>query len=438
MTRSITIEWMPREYQREAWQAVLDGVPRIVLAHHRRAGKDDLTLAATRYRAFSKRADYWYLLPEQKQARKAIWDATNPHTGKRRLEEALPAVLRRRTQDQEMRAELMNGSAFQVLGSDRYDSLVGSPPFGIAFSEYQISDPASWGYLSPILLENGGWAIFNGTSRGLNHFKDLIDYARNEDGWYVSVLSAADTGVFTDEQLKSQEREYQALHGKDYGTALFRQEYLMDFTSAVIGSIFGREMNESDKAGRITNVPVNPDELVHTAWDLGYDDETAIWAFQYDGMSVRVVGYLSGRQEGAKFYVDELRKLYGQSLGTAILPHDGGSGSAQTGGSYKSMLSRLGVSSIVLKNEGAANYIVGSQRGRSLIKRAWFDREATKTGVKALQSFRQAYDMESKTLKPGYVHDWASHPGTAWFHMARGIERVRSAGAQEARFSEVV
>jgi hypothetical protein len=33
---------------------------------------------------------YWHMLPEASQARKAIWDAVNPHTGKRRIDEAFP------------------------------------------------------------------------------------------------------------------------------------------------------------------------------------------------------------------------------------------------------------------------------------------------------------------------------------------------------------
>lgn len=61
---------------------------------------------------------YWHLLPEAAQARKAVWDAVNPHTGMRRIDEAFPREIRKRTRDHEMFIELVNGATWQVVGSD--------------------------------------------------------------------------------------------------------------------------------------------------------------------------------------------------------------------------------------------------------------------------------------------------------------------------------
>ena len=47
-------------------------------------------------------ATYWHALPEYAQARKAIWNAINPHTGRRRIDEAFPHELRASVNDQEM------------------------------------------------------------------------------------------------------------------------------------------------------------------------------------------------------------------------------------------------------------------------------------------------------------------------------------------------
>ena len=63
------------------------------------------------------------MLPEYGQARKAIWDAVNPHTGKRRIDEAFPPEIRKATRNQEMQIVFKNGSSWQVVGSDRYDAL---------------------------------------------------------------------------------------------------------------------------------------------------------------------------------------------------------------------------------------------------------------------------------------------------------------------------
>jgi phage terminase large subunit len=59
-------------------------------------------------------ASYWHCLPEYAQARKALWTAVNPHTGKRRIDEAFPHDLRDSTNDNEMFIRFKNGSTWQV------------------------------------------------------------------------------------------------------------------------------------------------------------------------------------------------------------------------------------------------------------------------------------------------------------------------------------
>jgi phage terminase large subunit len=71
------------------------------------------------------------MLPEYSQGRKAIWAAVNPHTGKRRIDEAFPKALRDTTNENEMFILFKSGATWQVVGSDRYDSTVGSPPAGV-------------------------------------------------------------------------------------------------------------------------------------------------------------------------------------------------------------------------------------------------------------------------------------------------------------------
>jgi phage terminase large subunit len=115
---------------------------------HRRSGKDDVCLHWAAVAAHQRVATY----PEYAQGRKAIWTAVNPQTGKRRIDEAFPHELRSNTNDQEMFVRFNNGSTWQVVGSDRFDSAVGSPPAGITFSEWALSNSAAWAYLAPILV----------------------------------------------------------------------------------------------------------------------------------------------------------------------------------------------------------------------------------------------------------------------------------------------
>ena len=119
------LKWTPREYQKPAWNYLQNGGRRAFLLWHRRAGKDDLSLRFTCEALQRRPGSYWHLLPIQEQARRAIWRAVDPHKGKRRIDIAFPPVLREKTLDQEMLIQFKNGSTWQVLGSDNFNSLVG-------------------------------------------------------------------------------------------------------------------------------------------------------------------------------------------------------------------------------------------------------------------------------------------------------------------------
>lgn len=188
-------------------------------------------------------ATYWHMLPEASQARKAIWDAINPHTGKKRIDEAFPLAIRETTREQEMMIRFVNGSTWQVVGSDNYDSLVGSPPAGVVFSEWAIAKPDAWAYLRPILAENGGWALFIYTPRGANHGKTTYEFALTEPGWFAQLLTAEETGVFSDETLEAERRELVSQYGPSRGEALYKQEYFCSWSPAFTGKTVYPEFN---------------------------------------------------------------------------------------------------------------------------------------------------------------------------------------------------
>lgn len=174
--------WQPRNYQRPAWDYLESGGLHAELTWHRRSGKDEICMHRTACAAFERKANYWHMLPEYGQARKAIWDAVNPHTGIRRIDEAFPQELRKATRNHEMSIEFLNGSTWQLVGSDNYNSLVGSTPAGIVYSEWALSDPQVRAYLRPIIAENKGWQIFITTPRGRNHAYTTLQAAKRRQG----------------------------------------------------------------------------------------------------------------------------------------------------------------------------------------------------------------------------------------------------------------
>ena len=165
MTTEITIpnQWNPRPHQIPFFQSMDSGKKRACLVWHRRAGKDSSVLNFTSKEMFKRVGNYWHLFPRQRQARKAIWNGIDGQ-GRKILSQVFPKEIVKRMDSTEMMIEVANGSTWQLCGLDKYDSLVGSNPVGVVFSEWSLCDPNAWNYVRPMLAENGGWAIFIYTS----------------------------------------------------------------------------------------------------------------------------------------------------------------------------------------------------------------------------------------------------------------------------------
>lgn len=416
---SLPNEWHPRPYQLRLWEYLRSGGKRAVLRWHRRSGKDDVLLHRTAVAAHQRKGNYWYLLPEYAQARKSMWDAINPHTGKKRIDEAFPVELRKTTRDQEMQIVFHCGSTFQLVGSDNYNSLVGSPPIGLVFSEYALSNPSSWAYLMPILEENGGWVAFNSTPRGKNHFKALCDFASKEPGWFYEHLPADKTGVFSAEQLASILRQYQSNHGDDFGKALFEQEYFVSFDAAIPGSIWGDCIRRAEREDRIGDVPHDPLFPVHTAWDLGRTDDTAIWFFQLIAGEIHVIDYHASSLKEIEFYAELLREKQkgGYEYGTHWIPHDARPRRLGMGG--KSILQQF-IDQKVGRFVIAPNLDVqeGIQAARATFPRVHFDETKCEDGLEHLKSYHREWDDEKRMFLDKPVHDASSHAADAFRYLS--------------------
>ena len=139
MSAQTTIERRVRWYQRPLHEYLANGGKRAIEIAHRRWGKDEIALGVTCQLAHERVGSYWHALPEYAQARKALWTAVNPHTGKRRIDEAFPPAVRETMNEQEMFIRLKNGSTWQLVGSDRYNALVGAGVAGVVFSEWALA-----------------------------------------------------------------------------------------------------------------------------------------------------------------------------------------------------------------------------------------------------------------------------------------------------------
>lgn len=370
------------------------------------------------------------MLPEYNQCRKAIWGAINPHTGKKRIDEAFPIAIRKKTLEQEMKIEFLNNSTWQLMGSDNVDSLVGSPPIGLTYSEYGISNPSSWGYLRPILLENDGWVAFNTTPRGKNHAYRLSLIAERSDEWFYEKLTVDETNVFTAKQLQNELEELVAEHGEEYGKALWLQEYFCSFEAAVPGSVWGDAITKLEDEGRLTLVPHTEGYPVHSGWDLGKDDDTAIWFYQVIGGELKVIDYYAKNFKDPDHFAEYLRdhgKENGWRMGIHWLPHDA---KHDRQGMYgRTILTQF--MEFALQIELEDKYDIGEfrivpsiskqngiQTGRQMFKIAYFDKKNCELGVDHLKAYHRKYDKDINKFSDEPVHDGASHASDAWRSVA--------------------
>ena len=417
-------EWRPRPYQRPLWDFLERGGKRAVAVWHRRAGKDDVFLHRAAVAAHERKGTYWHMLPAANQARRALWEAINPHTGRRRIDDAFPQSVRETTRENEMLVRFLNGSTWQVVGSDNFNSLVGAPPVGIVFSEWPLADPRAWAFLRPILAENGGWAAFGYTPRGANHGKTTLETARTEKAWFAQVLTVADTGVFDEVTLARERRELIKDFGQDQGENLFQQEYYCSFDAAILGAYYMREMAWLEREKRIGRVPWDPAIQVHTAWDLGIGDSTVIWFAQFVGREVRLIDYVESSGVGLSWYANELRNRP-YAYGEHILPHDAEAKELGTGQSRRETLRTLGV--VNVRIIAAQRIEDGIQAARNFLPRCWIDAEKCERGVSALKQYRREFDERHKSFHDRPLHDWTSHAADALRYLALGQPKDRNA-----------
>lgn len=213
-------KYEPRDYQIPIWEAFDEGYRRLVYVAHRRAGKDKTCWNLMIRAAVQRVGTYFYILPTYSQAKKVVWDSIDKD-GLKMLDH-IPKRLVEKPNETEMQIELKNGSIIQLVGADNVDRIVGTNPVGVVFSEYALIKPEVWDLIRPILAENGGWAIFNFTPRGMNHAFTLIQQAKaNPETWWLGIYPVSETKAIPQADLDNEKKEMPQV--------LFEQEYECKF-----------------------------------------------------------------------------------------------------------------------------------------------------------------------------------------------------------------
>ena len=211
----------------------------------------------------------------------------------------------------------------------------------------------------------------------------------------------------------------------------YASEFECDPYAAILGAYYGHEMGKAEREGRISVTAdiVERNLPVHTAWDLGMGDSTAIWFWQAAGTEIRVIDYYESHGKALDHYVSVLG-IRGYPYGRDFVPHDAKVKELSTGKTRVETLAELGRKPTLIAQHKIED---GINAVRKLLPRCWFDAKKCETGIEALRQYRADYDEKQKVFKTKPRHDWTSHPADAFRYMAMAYPTVRQAEPEEKK-----
>jgi phage terminase large subunit len=344
---------------------------------------------------------YAYVGPLLGQAKETSWDY---------LKRFSQPIFSKPPNESELYVELVNGARIRIHGADNVDRLRGAYLDGVVLDEYADMNPSLWGsVVRPMLADRGGSAIFIGTPKGRNSFWQIVQQAKNDSvNWFHAILPASETGI-----LPAAEPEAAI---RDMTPEQYDQEFQCSFDSAIVGAFYGKMIAEAERQGRIGTVAYDPMLPVHTAWDLGIGDSTAIWFAQFVGAEIRVIDFYENNAQPLAHYADVLAGK-GYEYGLDYMPHDAKVRELGTGKTRVETLGELGRKPTLIANHKVED---GINAVRLALPRCWFDGSKCAVGIEALRQYRSDYDEKKRAFADRPRHDWTSHAADGFRYLAMG------------------
>ena len=416
MTEPVIIALKQREWQKPLIKHFRRRRSRNLPAHasvvaHRRAGKDRAALFIELEEALRSPREVWHCLPEYAQARKVIWKSLT-NEGKRLIDVSFPAQIRKKIDEQEMVIELVNGSLWRLVGADNFNSLVGSNPRFVGFSEFSLTHPSAREFVRPILAENGGSSLQITTPRGYNHAHVLHQMAlkemkKHDSAWYAGLHPVSQTKLISAEVLADERREMP--------DELFRQEYECDWSAANVGSILGSRVEKAEREKRISDTVVwDRGQDVIVSSDIGFRDATAFWFWQQRPGGYALIDYTEDSGLDADDWVERLQALP-YRFGTFWLPHDARAKTFQTKRSAMERFMAAGFKVRIVPQVSDADRI---NAARMIMPRCHFAQAKCERGLVVLRNWSYKWDDDRRVFSKEPLHDEYSHGGDAYSYGA--------------------
>lgn len=315
-----------------------------------------------------------------------------------------------------------NGTLFTFAGfKHNIANIKSAEGFDIVwFAEAQGSSKRTWEVLVPTIRKPGSeiWADFNpdlDSDYVYDHFvrhppanATVVKVGWDDNPWFPDVLEA--------ERLGLQARDPDAYLNVWEGHP---RKYLE-------GAVYANELRALQAANppRLTNVPYDQSKPVHTFWDLGHADDTAIWFAQSIGFEFRLIDFYSNRGQGLPHYLQVVQNR-GYVYGEDWLPHDGQAKTLGTGKSIEDMMRAAGRTVRIVPRLSVED---GINAARTVFSRCWFDEGKCADGLQCLQRYRYDVDKDGNASRAP-VHDQWSHGADAFRYFAVAMKEPRKSTA---------
>ncbi len=402
----ITLPYEPRDVfwgyhdRQERWSCIVA---------HRRCGKTVACindLVAEAFLCPQPHGRYAYIAPFLSQAKEVAWEYLKRFAG--------PLITDKN--EGELWVELRNGSRIRLHGADNPDRLRGNYLDGAVLDEFGDMRPSIWGeVIRPMLADRLGWVTFIGTPKGRNEFSAIYERSKSTEGWFSAMLRASETGILDEAELISARL--------DMTPEQYEQEFECSFDAAITGAYFGKEVAQADREGRITDVRYEPALPVHTSWDLGIGDSTAIWFWQVHGAEIRVIDHYENNNQALPHYAKVINDKGYRTRGRDYVPHDAKVRELGTGRTRVETLGELGCDPALVPDHKLMD---GINAVRLTLSRCWFDKQKCAEGLEALRQYRADFDEKLKTFRDKPRHDWTSHSADAFRYMAMAYREIEA------------
>lgn len=206
------------------------------------------------------------------------------------------------------------------------------------------------------------------------------------------------------------------------------------FQQSVEGAYYAKQFRWLYTNKRIGELPDNSHLPVHTFWDIGVGDSTAIWFVREVGEEFHVIDYYENSGEGLRHYMKVLKDR-GYEYGDHWGPHDIENREFGSDAKSRKELAREGyeidgkVYSMTFKVVPKTGVDTGIESVREILSRCVFDDDKCAVGITHLEGYRKEWDDKRGCWKDKPLHDHTSHGSDAFRYFAVAKNNHKQVGA---------